>query len=145
MKNLNESNIKNYYINEVDMRFEALAMLREIQSQLVGTSFLQVIALMKEQNPLRGEVLAFQDDLDELTAKIGEFVKKAKDEVEYESSAEEIAAAADDNPELDDEGNPIDNQEQKELRAKGKTDRTEDDEDGKKKKKKVKDSSESDE
>jgi len=83
MKTLNEK----YYYGEIkineDMRFEALQMLRETQSNLVAISFLPVISIMKEENPLRKDVLKFQDDLDSLTKDIQEFISKAKNDIDY--------------------------------------------------------------
>ena len=84
MKVLNEDFIQ---LNE-NMKFEALSQLRDIQSNLVSVSFLPVIAIMKETNPLKKEVLKFQDDLDKLTMEIQEFISKAKEDVEYNSDEE---------------------------------------------------------
>ena len=93
MKSLNE----HYQPLNEDMRFEALSNLREIQSNLVGISFLQVIAIMKEENPLRKDVLGFQDDLDELTMSIQNFISKAKNGVDYDSEEDtEDADSAED-------------------------------------------------
>jgi len=72
-----------------DMRFEALGQLREIQSNLVGISFLPVIAIMKSENPLRKDVLKFQDDLDELTMSIQSFISEAKNEIDYQPAEDE--------------------------------------------------------
>ena len=108
-------------LNE-DMRFEALSQLREIQANLVAVSFLPVVAIMREENPLRKEVINFQSSLDELTMNIQDFVSNAATAVEYEASAEEIDAEADPEPELDDEGIAKDNQKQKDMKAKGKKD-----------------------
>lgn len=71
-------------LNE-DLKFEALSQLREIQSNLVGISFLPVIAIMKPENPLKKEVLEFQDGLDELTMKIQNFISSAKNDITYDS------------------------------------------------------------
>lgn len=75
-------------INE-DLRFEALSQLREIQANLVSISFLPVIAIMKPENPLKKNVLAFQDKLDGLTIEIQNFISDAKNDIEYEPSEEE--------------------------------------------------------
>jgi outer membrane biosynthesis protein TonB len=80
--------ILNKHINE-DMRFEALTQLREIQSNLVAISFLSVISIMKPENPLKSEVLDFQDNLDKLTMQIQSFISKAKNDIDYEPSEEE--------------------------------------------------------
>jgi hypothetical protein len=86
MKNINEHFRP---LNE-DMKYEALSQLRELQSQLVGISFLSVIAIMKPNNPLKKKVLAFQDDLDKLSIEIGEFISDAKNDVEYEGEEDEV-------------------------------------------------------
>jgi len=66
-----------------DMKYMALAQLREIQSNLVGISFLPVIAIMKQDNPLKKDVIKFQDDLDAVTIAIQNFISKAKNDVDY--------------------------------------------------------------
>ena len=73
---------------------------------------------------LKKDVLKFEEDLNDLTNRIGDFIQDAKNDVEYEASAEEIAAAGDDEPELDEEGNALDNQEQKDMKAAGKSDKS---------------------
>jgi len=86
MKFLNE----HFQPLDEDIRFEALSMLRETQASLVGVSFLPVIAIMKEENPLKKDVLKFQDDLDELTMRIQNFISKAKNDVEYMPEEDEV-------------------------------------------------------
>lgn len=78
-------------INE-DMKYEALSQLREIQSQLVGLSFLSVIAIMRPENPLKKQIIAFQDDLDQLSIQVGEFISDAKNDVDYEGPEDEVDA-----------------------------------------------------
>ena len=100
MKNLNEQ----YQPLNEDMRFEALSQLREIQSNLVGISFLPVLAIMKSTNPLKKDVLKFQDDLDELTMNIQAFISDAKNDIDFEpeesegdeAEAEELEAEKED-------------------------------------------------
>ena len=117
-------------LNE-DMKFEALSQLREIQSNLVTISFLPVIAIMKQENPLKKDVLKFQDDLDELTMQIQSFISTAKNDVSFEPEAEEGGEEAPAEDEKEEE--PVDDKEEKE-------DEPEDEE--KDKKKKPEDSSE---
>ncbi len=106
MKSLNE-----FYqpINE-DMRFEALSTLRELQSNLVGISFLPVIAIMKNENPLKKSVLKFQDDLDELTISIQEFISKAKNDIDFEEPEGE--EPTDDEEIKDDEAEELEDEEE---------------------------------
>jgi outer membrane biosynthesis protein TonB len=80
---------ENYYTNEKDMRFEALQMLREVQAELTRLNFLEVISLMKPTNPLKKTVLSFEEDLNDLTNRIGAFIQDAKNDVEYQPSEEE--------------------------------------------------------
>ena len=87
LNNLNEFYYTKEAINE-NMRFEALSMLRDTQQAMVGISFLPVIATMKQENPLRKDVLGFQDKLDNLTMEIQQFISKAKNGVEYTSETE---------------------------------------------------------
>ena len=109
MKTLNEK----YYYGEIkineDMRFEALQMLRDTQSSLVAISFLPVISIMKEKNPLRKEVLKFQDDLDSLTKDIQEFISKAKNDIDYIPAEDEDGGdAGDASPAKDTDSKPKD-------------------------------------
>jgi hypothetical protein len=85
MKNLNEL----YYpTNEKDMRFEALQMLRQTQAALTEINFLEVISLMRPENPHKKTILQFEEDLNDLTNRIGAFIQEAKNDVEYEGEEE---------------------------------------------------------
>ena len=84
MENLNEGFYTIKTINEGNMRFEALQMLREVQGNLVGVSFLPVIGIMKPENPYIKDITLFQDKLDELTIEIQTFISDAKNGVDYE-------------------------------------------------------------
>jgi uncharacterized membrane protein YukC len=124
------------YINEKSMRFEALQQLREIQANLVSVSFLPVIAVMREENPLKKSVLAFQDTLDDLTMEVQKFISDAKNGVDYAEAEDEEIEAEDkesenkiDDEEIDDE--EIDDEEEEKEEKKDKQ-----------KKKEVEDSSE---
>ena len=85
MKSMNE---QFQPLNE-NMRFEALSQLREIQSNLVGVSFLPVIAIMKPTNTLKKDIIKFQDDLDSLTMEIQKFISEAKNDIDYEPVEDE--------------------------------------------------------
>jgi len=116
-----------------NIKFEALSQLREIQSNLVGISFLPVIAIMKETNPLKKQVLTFQDDLDKITLDIQDFISKAKEDVDYEGP-EDI----DDEEDIDKKDIDKKDIDKKDIDKKDIDDEDIDD----KKKKKVEDSSE---
>jgi hypothetical protein len=120
-----------YPINEKDMRFEALQMLRSTQAKLTELNFLEVIALMRPENPLKKDVLKFEEDLNDLTNRIGQFIQDAKNDVEYQPSQEEIDAEGDE-PVENEEGEleePEDNEKQKEMKAAGKSDKSDKEED----------------
>ena len=67
-------------LTEQEVKFNALTELRSIQSKLVGLSFLSVLRIMNPSNPLKKEILQFQDDLDDLTDKVGQFIRSAKND-----------------------------------------------------------------
>ena len=123
-----------YPTNETDMRFEALQMLRATQASLTELNFLEVISLMRTENPLKKDVLKFEEDLNDLTNRIGAFIQKAKNDVEYQPSPEEIDAEADEPEEKEDEPEekeekepkeePKDNQKQKDMKAAGNSDKS---------------------
>jgi len=98
-------------LNE-DMRFEALSQLREIQSNLVGISFLPVIAIMRPENPLKSDVLKFQDDLDELTMAIQQFISSAKNDLDYKPAEDE--AGEEEGEEAPEEEAPAEDEEKEE-------------------------------
>ena len=116
-----------YPTNETDMRFEALQMLRATQASLTELNFLEVISLMRAENPLKKDVLKFEEDLNDLTNRIGAFIQKAKNDVEYQPSPEEIDAEADEPEEKEEEEpkeEPKDNQKQKDMKAAGNSDKS---------------------
>lgn len=115
-----------YPTNEKDIRFEALQSLRQIQAELTKLNFLDVIAIMRPENPLKKDVLQFEDDLNDLTNRIGAFIQTAKNDVEYQPSQEEIDAEADEPEEIEE---PKDNKKQKEMKAAGKSDKSDKKED----------------
>jgi len=71
------------FLQERDIRFEALQQLREIQAGLVGVSFLPVLGIMRPDNEYRKNIIEFQDDLDNLTLKVQDFISKVKNDVNY--------------------------------------------------------------
>ena len=65
------------YFKELDeskIKFEALNVMKEIQTTLSGLSFLDVIAVMREENPLKKEVHDLESKLHELTQMVGQFI-----------------------------------------------------------------------
>jgi len=61
-------------INERPIKFEALNTMKEIQTTLSGLSFLDVIAVMREENPLKKEVHELENKLHDLTQAVGQFI-----------------------------------------------------------------------
>jgi len=92
------------FLQERDIRFEALQQLREIQAGLVGVSFLPVLGIMRPDNEYRKNIIEFQDDLDNLTLKVQDFISKVKNDVDYMPVEDPEAPEEDDEkPEEDDE------------------------------------------
>jgi len=73
------------FLNEKDIRFEALQQLRDIQAGLVGVSFLPVLAIMRPENEYRKDVIGFQDELDKVVLSVQNFISKVKNDVDYSS------------------------------------------------------------
>jgi hypothetical protein len=89
-------------IVEAEVKFQALAVMKEIHSALADLSFVDVIAKMREENPLRKDVTELEKELNELTNKVGQFVTdNLADSVELEQA--------------DVEDKEIEKEEQKEL------------------------------
>lgn len=61
-------------LSENEIKFEALSVMKEIHSQLAELSFVDVIAVMREENPLRKDVTVLEKELNDLTNKVGQFV-----------------------------------------------------------------------
>lgn len=137
MKNINE----HFRPLDENIKFEALSTLREIQSNLVGISFLPVLAIMKPSNPLKKAVLKFQDDLDELAISIQEFISEAKDDLDYtdpdgEEEAPEGGEPEEDEVDPDAEEEEVEPEEDDEKEDKAKEKEAKDKEKEKEKKKK---------
>ena len=81
-------------LTENEIKFEALAVMKEIHGQLAELTFVDVIAVMREENPLRKDVTALEVELNELTNKVGQFVTDNLDDaVELEQADIEDADA----------------------------------------------------
>lgn len=75
------------FINENEIKFQALAVMKEIHSALAELTFVDVIAVMREENPLRKDVTALEKELNDLTTKVGDFVTNNLDDaVELEQA-----------------------------------------------------------
>lgn len=74
-------------LNESEVKFEALAIMKKIHSSLATLSFVDVIAKMREENPLRKDVNELEKALNVLTTQVGEFVtNNLEDAVDLEQA-----------------------------------------------------------
>ena len=79
-------------LSENEIKFEALSVMKEIHGQLADLTFVDVIAVMREENPLRKDVTKLEEELNELTMKVGKFVTDNLDDaVELEQADKEEA------------------------------------------------------
>jgi len=106
------------FLQERDIRFEALQQLREIQAGLVGVSFLPVLGIMRPDNEYRKNIIEFQDDLDNLTLKVQDFISKVKNDVEYMPVEDPEAPAEDEVPEKPEEDDETPEEDEKKKKSK---------------------------
>jgi len=68
-----------------NIKYDALQALRNTQAELTRINFLDVISMMSPNNPLIKDVYQFEENLNELTGKIGFFIQnnKSKDDFDY--------------------------------------------------------------
>lgn len=85
-----------------EMKYQALAMAKEIHSSLAQTTFIEMLSVMSTDNPAKKEVQALETELNDLTTKVGEFIQKyipdvadaeAGDDSEIEDDEEEMDEA----------------------------------------------------
>lgn len=62
-------------VTENEVKFQALAKMKEIQSALADLTFLDVIAVMNPENPLKKEVQKMETQINDLTKVVGDFVE----------------------------------------------------------------------
>ena len=91
-------------VNEGEMKYQALAMAKEVHSALADLSFVEMLGVMSPDNPAKKEVQELEKKINELTAEIGDFVIKHMPDV--------AAAEADDVDEL-----PPEEEEEEEPKA----------------------------
>ncbi len=60
--------------NESEVKYAALEEMKNIQGVLGSISFISVIGVMREDNPLKEEVFEFENMLHELTASVSAFI-----------------------------------------------------------------------
>lgn len=61
---------------EGEMRFQALAMAKEVHNQLASTSFIDMLAVMAPENPAKKEVQELEGKINDLTTAVGAFIQK---------------------------------------------------------------------
>jgi hypothetical protein len=59
-----------------EMKYQALAMAKEIHSSLAQTTFIEMLSVMSTDNPAKKEVQALETELNDLTTRVGEFIQK---------------------------------------------------------------------
>ena len=79
-------------LSENAVRYEALTAMKEIQAQISAISLLGVLGVMREENPLRQNILDMEAQLHDLSATMGEFISDNIADVESEEGeAEDVA------------------------------------------------------
>lgn len=80
-------------LEENAVRFAALEAMKNVQATLAGISLLDVLGVMKPDNPLKADVLAMETQLHDLSAGIGQFIADniADVETEEQEAGEEPA------------------------------------------------------
>lgn len=61
-------------LSENEVKFAALEEMKNIQATLGSISFISVISVMREDNPLKAEVHDFEQLLHELTVQVSTFI-----------------------------------------------------------------------
>lgn len=61
-------------LTESEVKFQALEEMKAIQTTLGSISFISVISVMKEDNPLKGQIHEFENQLHELTVGVSKFI-----------------------------------------------------------------------
>ena len=61
-------------LTESEVKYQALEEMKNIQATLGSISFISVIGVMREDNPLKEEVFKFEDQLHELTVEVSKFI-----------------------------------------------------------------------
>lgn len=61
---------------QASMKYQALAMAKEVHSNLAELSFVEMMGVMSPDNPAKKEVQELEKQLNELTRQVGDFVIK---------------------------------------------------------------------
>lgn len=84
-------------LSESEMKFQALAMAKEIHTTLAGITFIEMLSVMNPDNPAVKEVQDLETKLNQLSAEVGEFIQK------YIPDVADAEAGDDSDIEMDDE------------------------------------------
>lgn len=81
-------------VNESEIKFQALSVMKEMHSNLADITFLDVLAVMAEDNPLKKDVQKLEVQLNTLTKNVSDFIEKTMvDAVDMEQPEEEAEEA----------------------------------------------------
>ncbi|UOK16899.1 hypothetical protein [Vibrio phage phiKT1024] len=80
LKGFNQESKTNENLSEAErqasMKYQALAMAKEVHSNLAELSFVEMMGVMSPDNPAKKEVQELEKQLNELTRQVGDFVIK---------------------------------------------------------------------
>lgn len=63
-------------VAEADMKFQALAMAKDLHNKLAGLTFIDMLAVMSPTNPAKKEVQDLETAINALTTEVGDFIQK---------------------------------------------------------------------
>lgn len=63
-------------VQEGDMKYQVLAIAKEVHTRLAELSFIEMLSIMNEDNPAKVEVQDLETKLNQLTTEVGFFIQK---------------------------------------------------------------------
>lgn len=63
-------------LEESEMKFQALAMAKELHNRLAGLTFIDMLAVMSPTNPAKKEVQDLETQINAITTEVGAFIQK---------------------------------------------------------------------
>lgn len=127
-------------LHESEVKYQALLKMKEIQNSLSAITFIDILSVMKEENPLKKVVAELETKVNDLTNEVGKFVTdNMADATDIEASDEqkEPRKPKKEEPEEEEDEEEIEDEEETEepeQKEPKKDDDDEEDEDDKKKK-----------
>ena len=128
MENMNPTTTK-VNLQENEIKLAAIIGLKEIQAQLTGINFLEVISVMAPENPLKQQVEEFEVSLASLRQSIESFVVDNQFDAAEEPEEEPEAEAEPEDEDVEDEDDTEEEPEEEEPEVE--TDDTSDDDEKK--------------